>query len=93
LKEQKMSNIYAELLEGLDKVADPVSEVSGIDAFLASGTAKVASLSDLASFFRVSEDTLVHKVQKDLWRIAENPQGEVVIERLFDPTTNIALKV
>jgi len=88
-----MQNIYADLLAGLDQAAEPVSDVSGIDSFLSGGPRKVASISDLASFFRVSEDTLVHKAQKDLWRIAENPQGEVVIERLFDPTTNKALKV
>jgi hypothetical protein len=89
-----MSNLYADLMAGLDRAAEPVSDVSGIDAFLSpSGPVKVASISDLASFFRVSEDTLIHKAQKDLWRIAENPQGDVVIERLFDPTTNSALKV
>lgn len=89
-----MQNIYAELMAGLDRAAEPVGEVSGIDAFLSSeGPVKVASISDLASFFRVSTDTLVHKAQKDLWRIAENSEGEVVIERLFDPTTNSALKV
>ena len=89
-----MQSFYTDLLTGLDKAAEPVSEVSGIDTFLSSrGPVKVASISDLASFFRVSTDTLVHKAQKDLWRIAENPEGDVVIERLFDPETKSALKV
>ena len=83
-------NFYLELLAGLDAEA---VDTSGIDTFLADKPRKVATISDLASFFRISEDTLVHKAKKDLWRISENKEGEVVIERLFDPSTNKAINV
>jgi hypothetical protein len=59
---------------------------------LSSGKAVVASLGDLSGFFRISEDTLVHKAQKDLWAIKEH-NGQVVIERLFDPASKEALKI
>ena len=85
-----MGNLYTELLAGMDRAAEPVSS---IDSFLTNAPVRVACLSDLASFFRVSEDTLVHKAEKDLWRISENKKGEVVIERLFDPMTNAVIKV
>lgn len=88
-------NIYEELMKGmgdLRKAGD--GEFSGIDDFLTThNRVKVASLGDLSSFFRISSDTLVHKAKKDLWRIVEGEDGEVMIERLFDPNTNEAIRI
>jgi len=69
--------------------ADPL----GLDNFLSEDKVKVASLSDLSSFFRISQDSLVHKSKRDLWRINETKKGEVIIERLFDPETKEPIKV
>lgn len=45
---------------------------------------KVASLSDLDNFLRVSSDTLVHKIQQDLWALKKEADGNYYIERLFE---------
>lgn len=69
------------------------SAASGIDALFqrephivsAFKTArkKVASLGDLDNFVRVSNETLVHKSQRDLWTL-KREGGDFFIERLFD---------
>ncbi len=68
---------------------------SGMDAFLsrnqemvtplklASRRVKVSSLQDLAAYTRVSNETLVHRSNRDLWAIRKEADG-LVIERLFD---------
>lgn len=88
------TQMYEALAEGLEllKTADEEEQGSPFDDFL-SNKVKVASLGDLRSFLRIGEDTLVHKAEKDLWRIGENDRGEVVIERLFDPKTQEALRI
>lgn len=45
---------------------------------------KIASLGDLDNFLRVSSDTLVHKIQQDLWALKKEADGQFYIERLFD---------
>jgi hypothetical protein len=68
-----------------------VSGATGIDALLkheprlvkASGRMRVASCKDLTAFTRVSEDTLVHKSDRELWTLRKEADG-FVIERLFD---------
>lgn len=85
--------IYQELLEGIDKLGSLPEESSGLDDFLSEDVIKLSSFSQLRDFLRIGDDTLVHKAEKDLWRITEGKNGEAVIERLFDPTTNQALKV
>jgi len=67
-------------------------DANGVDQFL-DDKIKVASLGDLSDFFRIATDTLIHKAQKDLWKISEDGEGKVVIERLFDPSTNKPIKV
>ena len=86
-------DIYEDLIRNAGSLSDVEEDFSGIDAFLSSGKIKVASLGDLSGFFRVSEDTLVHKAMKDLWAIKDSGSGEVIIERLFDPSTNEPLKI
>jgi len=44
---------------------------------------RIASLQELAGFVRVSEDTLVHKSEQDLWSMRRDGEA-FVIERLFD---------
>jgi hypothetical protein len=85
-------NIYEELIAGMDDLAKASEETSGVDSYL-TDKVKVASISDLAGFLRIGEDTLVHKAEKDLWKISEDDKGEVVIERLFDPATKGALRI
>ena len=86
-------DIYEDLIRNAGTLRDVEEDVSGMDDFLSSNTVKVASLGDLSGFFRISEDTLVHKAQKDLWAIKESNRGDIVIERLFDPSTNEPLKI
>lgn len=43
---------------------------------------RVAIVSDLVDFVRVG-DTLVHKSNKDLWRLSKDGDGNDIIERLF----------
>jgi len=45
---------------------------------------RVGSVSQLAGFQRISEDTLIHKSTQELWALRKNEAGEFHIERLFD---------
>ena len=45
---------------------------------------KVASLSQLEPFIRVSAETLIHRSEKELWTIGKEADGGYYIERLFD---------
>jgi hypothetical protein len=86
-------DIYEELAKGTGDLKTADEETSGMDSFLSGNKLKVASIDQLADFFRISSDTLVHKAKKDLWRISEDEKGQTVIERLFDPNTKEAIKV
>lgn len=87
-------DIYETLLKDMSSLTNAEEVLpEGIDDFLTQDKVKVASLSDLSEFLRISQETLVHKSEKDLWRINENKKGEIVIERLFDPDTKEPLKV
>lgn len=88
-----MQDIYETLLDGVGELKQADEDVSGIDSFLSGGPVKVASLDDLFKFARISDNTLVHKAEKDLWRIGEDDKGQVVIERLFDPASNEPLRI
>jgi hypothetical protein len=86
-------NIYEELMKNADSLRDAEEETNGIDSFLSNENRIVASsIDDFFCFHRVGTDTLVHKAEKDLWRISE-AGGEVVIERLFDPDTKNPLRI
>ncbi len=96
-----MDDIYKELIKNVGslKNADEV-DVCGMDDFIEPKKAesrlpdkvKVASLGDLSEFFRIANNTLVHKAEKDLWRISEDENG-CVIERLFNPDTKEPIRV
>lgn len=56
------------------------------------GLRKIGSLDDLEGFIRLSNDTLISKAEKDLWRVEEDEDGGLTIYRLFD-STDFPLKV
>jgi len=84
--------VYKILMKGRIE-NNPDCTVSGMDDFFVEDKMKVSSLDQLFGFSRISDDTLVHKSKKDLWRISEDPKGEVIIERLFDPNSKEALQI
>ena len=87
-------DIYEGLLKDLRSLREAQeTDDCGLDQFLSPDKVKVASLGDLAGFFRLSNDTLVHKAQKDLWSIKEYKNGSMVIVRLFNSNDNEPLKV
>lgn len=65
----------------------------GLDAFLErepqivspnkTGRRKLASIQDLAGFARLSNETLVHKADRDLWSIQRDADGSMFVERMF----------
>jgi hypothetical protein len=76
-----------------DLAAYQVQESVGLDSFLernadlvtpTASRRKVASLQDLAGFVRLSNDTLVHKADQDLWAIKRQSDGSMFVERMFD---------
>lgn len=89
-----MDDIYETLIKDRDSLANAEKvKPQGMDDFLSRDKVKVASLSDLSQFFRISQETLVHKSKKDLWQIKEDKKGQIIIERLFDPDTKEPIKV
>lgn len=88
-----MSDIYSDLLSKMGSLKSEDHSNGGFDDYLAGkDVVKVASIDDFFNFLRVG-NTLIHKAEKDLWSVAENDAGEVVIERLFDPTTKEPLRI
>ena len=85
-------NIYEQLIKNRSSLKVASEDTSGFDSFLGDRL-KLSSLGDLLGFSRIGFDTLVHKAEKDLWRIGEDESGQVIIERLFDPTTKEPLRV
>ena len=65
---------------GLDALFD--REPSIITA--SKGRCKVAGLTDLEPFIRLSAETLIHRSERDLWSLSKEADGEFYIQRLFD---------
>jgi len=92
-------DIYQNLLKDVGSLKDAeVADVCGMDQFInpperLPDQIKVGSIGDLRDFLRIGNDTLVHKAEKDLWRINEDKTGQVIIERLFDPDTKEPIRV
>jgi hypothetical protein len=87
-------DIYEQLKKDMGSLKNAEEEVCGLDSFLTGNNeVRVASMDDFFQFLRVGTDTLIHKAEKDLWRISENQEGEVVIERLFNPDTKEPLRI
>ena len=92
LVEPTWDMMYVTLAKDAGSIQHEV-EACDMYSFLVPEKIKIASMSDLADFFRISTDTLVHKAEKDLWRVSEDKNGKVVIERLFNPDTKKPLKI
>jgi hypothetical protein len=45
---------------------------------------RVSNLGDLTGFLRVSNDVLIRKCEKDLWKVTKDADGNHVIEKLYD---------
>lgn len=62
------------------------SRTSSIDFFLNDNNQKCVKVSsmDLTDFMKVSDDTLVHRSNRDLWKMYKDADGNVFINRLFD---------
>jgi len=97
-----MDDLYKGLLKDIGTLRNAEeSDVSGMDDFIEPERVssqlpdriKVGSLGDLSDFFRIANNTLVHKAEKDLWRISENATDGCVVERLFDPDTKEPIRV
>jgi len=86
-------SIYEDLIKNSKDLSNVEEETNGIDGFFSSNRIKLSSLGDLSSFLRVGDETLIHKAQKDLWRVIEGDNGDIMIERLFDPKSGEALKI
>lgn len=57
---------------------------SSIDNFLDSNKFLKVSSMDLTDFMKISEDTLIHKSNKDLWEMFSDKEGNIYIKRMFD---------
>jgi len=57
-----------------------------VDAFLADSSNEIIKIGcmDLTDFMKVSDETLIHKSNKDLWRMMKDKEGNVYIQRLFE---------
>lgn len=65
----------------------------GLDSFLerepnivtpSKGMRRVASIQDLNGFIRLSNDTLIHKAERDLWTISRQSDGSMFVQRMFN---------
>jgi hypothetical protein len=84
-------SIYAEYLreapsqktrKATMRVGDPTDAFGRVPRNL--NRVRVASLGDLTSFLKVSNNTLVHKSTRDLWSFSKDADGGLLVERLFD---------
>jgi len=86
-------DIYEDLMKNAGSLRNAEEEISGIDDYLTGNNRiRVASIDDFFNFVRIGKDTLVHKAEKDLWKLTESKDG-IVIERLFDPDTKQPLRI
>ena len=88
-----MDDIYQNLLNDRASLKTEDEPVCGMDDFLSGKKIKLASMDDFFQFLRIGNNTLVHKAERDLWKIGESDDGEVVVERLFDPTSKEPLRI
>ena len=60
---------------------------SAIDGFLADNEQQVIKISsnlDLTDFMKVSDDTLIHKSNKDIWKVMRDKSGTIFIKRMME---------
>ena len=81
-----MSNFLNGFVWGSEDSFDSVLEKKKVDL------KKISSIDDLAGFIRISNDTLINKSNKDLWKVEEDDDGNLLVYRLFDSNESL-LKV
>jgi hypothetical protein len=87
-------DIYEDLMKNAGSLSSSEEDFCGIDDYLTGkNQIRVASIDDFFNFHRISKDMLIHKAEKDLWKVSEDEKGQVVIERLFDPNTQQPLRI
>lgn len=73
-------------IEDLRFSSSSIDEFLGSDrkrvASSGSGKIRIASLSDLSGFAQISSNTLVHISKQDFWRLAQDEEGNYIIERI-----------
>jgi hypothetical protein len=57
---------------------------NAIDGFLGNKDVIKLANSDLDDFLKISNDTLIHKSKKDLWKMMKDKEGNIYIKRLFE---------
>jgi len=57
---------------------------STIDSFLSTNKFIKVSSMDLEQFLKVSDETLIHKSDKDIWKMVKDKEGNVYISRMHD---------
>jgi hypothetical protein len=76
-----------------DMATFEVQGSTGLDAYFARDPSivtpvgsrrKIATLQDLSGFVRVSNETLIHRADRDLWAISRQEDGTMFVERQFD---------
>ena len=82
-----MSSFLNGFVWDVEESFDPLFQKEKIDL------KKISSLEDLSGFVRISHNALINKAQKDLWKVEEDDEGNLVIYRLFDSTDSEPLKV
>jgi len=58
-----------------------------IDTFLSNNKhnlIKISSNMDLSDFMKISDDTLIHKSNKDIWKILKDKSGNIFIKRTVE---------
>jgi len=78
-------NLFHELQKNSNSLKVAAAAVDeGIDYYFNPERIKISSLEDLFGFNRVDAGMLIHKSSRDLWKIEQGKEGEVMITRLFD---------
>jgi len=78
-------SVNSYLTEGIDDLNSRTS--SAIDGFLSDNKQniiKISSNMDLSDFMKVSDDTLIHKSNKDIWKVMKDKSGGVFIKRMME---------
>ena len=57
---------------------------NAIDGFLGNKDIRKLASSELDDFLKISNDTLIHKSKKDLWKMMKDKEGNIYIKRLFE---------
>lgn len=83
-----VNNLTVQSFFNVGEVEDLNSRTSSaIDGFLSDNRQdiiKISSNLDLTDFMKVSDDTLIHKSNKDIWKVMRDKSGTVFIKRMME---------